>query len=59
MQEYRAYIVGDDAHFVGFEPLVCTDDAAAITQAERLAVRNAIELWSGPRLVVRLNPKSD
>lgn len=28
MVEYRAYFVGRDGHFNGFEPLVCADDAA-------------------------------
>jgi hypothetical protein len=24
--EYRAYIISDDNHFSGFEPLFCTDN---------------------------------
>jgi hypothetical protein len=30
MPEYRAYSVGEDGGFTGFEPLVCADDAEAI-----------------------------
>jgi hypothetical protein len=26
MPEYRAYIVGADGHFLGFEPIVCASD---------------------------------
>jgi hypothetical protein len=26
MSDYRAYMVGLDGHFVGYEPLVCADD---------------------------------
>ena len=33
MPEYRAYSVGDDGRFTGFEPLVCADDAEAIKKA--------------------------
>jgi hypothetical protein len=54
MPEYRAYVVGDDDHFVGFEPMTCRDDAEAITRARRLVDGHDIELWSGDRLVTRL-----
>jgi hypothetical protein len=33
--EYRAYLVGIDGHFVGYEPIVCADDAEAIEKAKR------------------------
>src|ERR1700682_2537659 len=36
MREYRAYIVGLDGHFIGFEPLVCSDDFEATAKAKRL-----------------------
>jgi hypothetical protein len=36
MPDYRAYTVGRDGHFTGFEPLVCADDAEAIEVATRL-----------------------
>jgi hypothetical protein len=55
--EYRAYAVDRDGHFIGYEPLVCADDADAIVQAKRFFVGNAIELWSGERLVIRLEAK--
>jgi hypothetical protein len=57
MAEYRAYTVGLDGRFVGFEPLVCTDDAEAIEKAKSLVVDRSIELWSGPRFVTRLTPE--
>jgi hypothetical protein len=61
--EYRAFTVGIDGHFNGFEPLVCSDDAEAIARTEQLLDGYDIELWSGERLVIRLahttkaNPK--
>jgi hypothetical protein len=38
--EYRAYTVGIDGHFIGFEPLVCADDSQAIDNAKRMAVES-------------------
>ena len=55
MPEYRAYIVGRDGHFTGFEPLLCADDARAIEKAKRLVDDHDVELWSGERLVTRLS----
>jgi ABC-type antimicrobial peptide transport system ATPase subunit len=57
MAEYRAYIVGDDGHFIGFEPLVCADDSEAIERAKRLVSKHPVEIWSGERLVQRLNAR--
>jgi hypothetical protein len=54
MVEYRVYTVGLDGHFAGYEPLVCADDSDAIDKARRLASDRDIELWSGPRLILRL-----
>jgi hypothetical protein len=58
MPEYRVYLVGPDGHFVGFEPLVCLDDAEAAARAKRLVDGHDVELWSGERFVVRLDHKS-
>jgi hypothetical protein len=54
MVEYRAYIVGDDEHFWGYEPLVCGDEAEAIELARRLCDGHDIELWCLERMVIRL-----
>jgi len=59
MPEYRAYLVGPDGHFVGFEPLVCADDAKAIEKAEQLVDGDDVELWNGGRLVVVLQHTSN
>jgi hypothetical protein len=56
VEEYRAYFVGHDGHFNGFEPLICADDGIAIEKAKRLVGAWGVELWSGPRLVARLEP---
>jgi hypothetical protein len=52
--EYRAYTIGPDEHFTGFEPLICADDAEAIAQASLLVDGHDIELWSGDRMVIRI-----
>jgi hypothetical protein len=54
MPEYRAFTVGDDGHFIGFEPLVCADDTEAVAKAQRLVDGHDVELWSGERFVKRL-----
>jgi hypothetical protein len=59
MAEYRAYRVGLDGHFIGYEPLVCVNDAEATAKARRLVDGYDIELWSGERFVVRLGRKQD
>jgi hypothetical protein len=55
--EYRAFTIGADGHFVGFEPIVCDDDASAIERATRLLNDHDIEIWSRGRMVVRLHHK--
>jgi hypothetical protein len=57
MAEYRAYTVGPDGHFNGIEPLTCANDAEAIEKARQLVDGHDVELWSGERLVIRLEHK--
>lgn len=55
MPEYPAFTLGDDGHFVGFEPIACASDDEALEWAKRLSGGHAAELWSGTRLVGRLS----
>jgi hypothetical protein len=55
--EYRAFTVGADGHFVGFEPIVCDTDDQAIERAKRLVKGHGIEVWSGGRLIAKLEPE--
>jgi len=32
---HRACVVGDDEHFIGFEPMICRDDGRAVAKAQR------------------------
>lgn len=54
MAEYRAYTLDSEGHITGFEPIVCTCDEEAITQAKRLVDGHDVELWSGRRFVILL-----
>jgi hypothetical protein len=44
---------------LGFQPIVCRDDAEAISKAKRLLVGHDIELWSGERFVIKLSQKPE
>jgi hypothetical protein len=57
MADYRAYTLGLYGRFIGFEALVCADDAEAIEKAKLLVGDRSIELWSGPRFIIRLDPE--
>jgi hypothetical protein len=57
--EYRAYAIARDGHSIGFDSLVCDDDAEAIEKAKRLVESHDVELWSGPRLVILLSHKPE
>jgi hypothetical protein len=58
VNEYRAYVIGDDGHFISFEGFHSRDDGEAIAKARRLVDGHDIELWSGERFVKRLSPES-
>jgi len=55
MVEYRIYSVGSDGHFMKSECLECPSDADAIKQAGQSMDIYDVELWSGARVVARLN----
>jgi hypothetical protein len=58
MAEYRAYTVGSDGHFDGYEPLICDNDDDAIAKACVLLGAGDIELWSGDRLVTKITARN-
>ena len=54
MPEYRAFLLDRDDHFMGYEALVCPDDAGAVEKAKRLVNGHGVEVWTGSRLVAKL-----
>jgi hypothetical protein len=42
--EYRAYVVGDDGHFISFRAFACDSDADTTTWAKQLVDGHDIEL---------------
>lgn len=58
MAEYRAYAIGTDGHIVKSIPLMCDDDNQAVKEAREALEKQAIEIWSGERLVARLDFES-
>ena len=51
MQEYRAYIVGDDGHFLRAVDIFCEDDATDKEHAKRLVDGHDVELWQLDRKI--------
>ena len=47
MADYRAYLVGEDGHFLDCEARPCNDDRQAVEWAKQLVGGRAIELWCG------------
>jgi hypothetical protein len=57
VNEYRAYIVGADGHFISYRAFRCADDNEAVTWAKQLVDGHDVELWTGERFVKRLSPE--
>ena len=51
MRDYRAYLIGEDGHFVGAIDLVCPDDESAKQQARQLVGGHDFELWQEARII--------
>ena len=57
VNEYRAYVVGTDGHFVSFRAFRCANDSEAVTWAKQLVDGHDVELWNRERFVKRLSPE--
>ena len=56
MTEYRLYTVESDGHFIGSRTFTADSDDDAVVWAKQQIEDHSVELWSGPRLVRRLDP---
>ena len=59
MSEYRLYVIGSERRIIGFFPLYCPDDAAAIETAKQHGDGRDLELWQRDRRVAKLTRKQD
>lgn len=58
MPEYKIYSVRKDGHIARPPDVVeCVNDEAAVQVAKKLLDGQLIEVWEGPRVVMRLEPK--
>jgi hypothetical protein len=56
--EFRAYIVGEDGHFIRSVELVCPDEEVAKQYAEQLVDGHDVELWQAGRRISLFKKKS-
>jgi hypothetical protein len=57
MDLYRAYVFDDDGYILGFDKMICRDDAEALQKVGHLLDDQEVEVWTGPRLVTVLSPE--
>lgn len=54
---YRAYVFDDDGYILGFDKMICRDDAEALQKVSHLLDDQEVEVWTGPRPVTVLCPE--
>jgi hypothetical protein len=59
MSHYRAYVIGQDGHFIKSVILDCANDDAAIEAAKRLVDGHDIELWELDRQIAKFEHKPE
>jgi hypothetical protein len=59
MADYRAYIVGEDGHFLDCKARTCRDDRAAIEWAKQLVASRMIELAAASVLLPNSSPSQN
>ena len=59
MPEYRAYVVGDDGHFIRALDFECVDDEAAKDRAKQLVDGHDVELWQLERKIETFRHKPE
>ena len=52
--DYRAYIVGENDHFIGVREIVAPDDDAALQEAKQYVNGLPVEVWHRGRRIARL-----
>jgi hypothetical protein len=59
MHHYRAYVIGQDGHFIRSIDLNCADDGAAIESAKQLIDGHDLELWQRDRRIARFDGRPE
>jgi hypothetical protein len=59
MADYRVHIIGDDGNFINSRAFSCDNDPDAIEWAKQLVDGQDVELWSGARMIIRLERKPE
>jgi hypothetical protein len=59
MSHYRAYVIGQDGHFIKSVILDCDNDDAAIESAKQLVDGHDVELWQLDRQIAKFERKPD
>jgi hypothetical protein len=58
MADYRLYVLDSSGHITRREDFQFPDDDQAIAHAIQFVNGKALELWSGTRVVTRIEPNS-
>ena len=57
MPDYVAYALTREGSVKTYTVLAAKEDADAIAQARQLVQSDPVEVWLGPRRIVRLDPR--
>ena len=57
MEEYRAYVLGEDGHITNRVDIRCSDENEARRLAKVAVDGHAVELWQHDRFIERFEPE--
>jgi hypothetical protein len=57
MEEYRAYVLGEDGHITNRVDIRCSDEIEARRLAKVAVDGHAVELWQFDRFIERFEPE--
>jgi hypothetical protein len=58
MPKYCLYFFGPEDDYQRAEVLICSDDEAAIFEAQRTIGANDVEIWKEGKMIARLRPSA-
>jgi hypothetical protein len=57
MEEYRAYVIGQDGHITNRVDIRCSDEKEARRLAKVAANSHSVELWQADRFIETFEPE--